>query len=41
MKCSSVTHEDFREMLPEMRFIVRTGEYTPFSNIIISCGVPF
>jgi D-ribose pyranase len=41
MKCSSVTHEDFKKMLPEMRFIVRTGEYTPFSNIILSCGVPF
>ncbi len=41
IKCSSVTHEEFKEMLPQVRFIIRTGEFTPFSNVIITCGVPF
>ncbi len=40
-RCSSITHEEFKGMLNQMRFIVRTGEHIPFSNIIISCGVPF
>ncbi len=40
-KCSSVTHEELKEMLHEMRFVIRTGEFTPFSNIIITCGASF
>jgi D-ribose pyranose/furanose isomerase RbsD len=23
------------------RFAVRTGEFTPYSNVIVICGVPF
>ncbi len=37
----SVPHERFKEMLPEMRFVVRTGEFSPFTNVILTCGVPF
>lgn len=37
----TVPHEQFKDQLPNMRFIVRTGEFTPYANVILTCGVPF
>ena len=37
----TVTHEEFKAMLPSVRLIVRTGEATPFANVILRCGVSF
>ena len=37
-----VEHEVFkREYVGRARFIVRTGEFTPYSNIALISGVPF
>jgi len=36
-----VTHERFKELLPEVRVVVRTGEVTPYANIILQSGVTF
>ena len=36
-----VSHEDLKKELPSVSFVVRTGETTPYSNVIVRCGVPF
>ena len=37
----TVSHEDLKKELPSVSFVVRTGETTPYSNVIVRCGVPF
>ncbi len=36
-----VSHEQFKAMLPQVRAVVRTGEQTPYANIILQSGVTF
>ncbi|WP_341773663.1 MULTISPECIES: D-ribose pyranase [Cobetia] len=36
-----LSHEAFKAALPEASVIVRTGECTPYANVILHCGVPF
>lgn len=36
-----VSHEELKRMSSAARLFVRTGETTPFSNVILCCGVPF
>lgn len=36
-----VPHEAFKARLAEARFVVRTGEFTPYANVFLRCGVPF
>ncbi|MEW6920814.1 D-ribose pyranase [Trueperella pyogenes] len=36
-----VPHKDFKKLVDEACFVVRTGETTPYSNVIVHCGVPF
>lgn len=36
-----VPHEEFKELTRQARFVVRTGEATPYANAILQCGVPF
>ncbi len=36
-----VPHEEFKERTYEARGIVRTGEFTPFANVILISGVVF
>ena len=36
-----IPHEDFKQQLPACRAVVRTGECTPYANIILSSGVKF
>ncbi len=36
-----VSHEDLKRMTQQARLVVRTGEATPFANVILQCGVPF
>lgn len=40
-KVSSRPHEEFKGLLPDVRLVIRTGEFTPYCNVILSCGVPF
>lgn len=30
-----ISHEDFKKKLAEVKFVIRTGEDTPYSNIIL------
>ena len=38
---STVPHEDLKAALPGCAFVVRSGENTPYANVILRCGVPF
>ena len=37
----TVPHEELKILLRACSFVVRTGEATPFANVILRCGVPF
>ena len=30
-----ISHEDFKKKLDDVKFVIRTGENTPYSNIIL------
>ncbi|MCS4532911.1 D-ribose pyranase [Neisseria montereyensis] len=36
-----VPHEQFKQLSREARAVVRTGDNTPYTNIILHSGVPF
>jgi D-ribose pyranase len=36
-----VPHEELKRMVSGAKLVVRTGEATPYSNVILRCGVPF
>ncbi|GAB2769351.1 D-ribose pyranase [Streptomyces daliensis] len=36
-----VPHEELKERVQDARLVVRTGEATPYANVILRCGVPF
>ncbi|SFI37880.1 RbsD / FucU transport protein family protein [Collimonas sp. OK307] len=38
---SQVSHAEFKTMTAGARAIVRTGEFTPYANIILIAGVVF
>ncbi|MDF2547841.1 MAG: rbsD [Anaerosolibacter sp.] len=41
VRITEVDHEEFKSMTKESSCIVRTGEYTPYANIILKSGVVF
>lgn len=41
IKITKVPHEDFKIMTKDSMAIVRTGEFTPYANIILKSGVVF
>ncbi len=36
-----VPHEQLKQELPAVKAVVRTGEATPFANVILECGAAF
>jgi len=36
-----VPHEQLKRMVAGAKLVIRTGEATPYSNVILRCGVPF
>jgi len=36
-----VPHERFKELTAEAKAVVRTGEFTPYANVILRAGVVF
>jgi len=36
-----MSHEEFKKNTAESKAVVRTGEYTPFANVILKSGVVF
>lgn len=41
IKPEFVSHEEFKRMTEECRAVIRTGECSPFANIILVAGVTF
>ena len=41
IKISEVSHEAFKNLTKESKAVVRTGECTPYANIILKSGVVF
>ena len=37
----SVPHEEFKERTAHSRAVIRTGEFTPYANVILVSGVAF
>ncbi len=40
-KVAYVSHEEFKSLLPTVKAVIRTGEATPYANIILESGVIF
>lgn len=40
-KVEYVTHEDLKGLTSQARAVVRTGEFTPYANVILVSGVVF
>ena len=38
---SFVSHEEFKQISQQARVVVRTGEFTPYANVILVSGVVF
>jgi|SRR5215217_4591990 len=36
-----VPHEELKRIVARAKLVVRTGEATPYSKVILRCGVPF
>jgi D-ribose pyranase len=36
-----IVHDDLKRRVRAARVVVRTGETTPYANVILRCGVPF
>lgn len=36
-----IPHEQFKALTAAAKILVRTGEATPYANIVLRCGVPF
>lgn len=36
-----VPHDTFKSLLDSAALVVRTGEATPYANVVLRCGVPF
>jgi D-ribose pyranase len=36
-----VPHEALKAMVRDARLVVRTGEASPYANVVLRCGVPF
>ncbi|RNB80371.1 D-ribose pyranase [Brevibacillus nitrificans] len=41
VEMESVSHEAFKELTKEAKAIIRTGECTPYANVILQAGVTF
>lgn len=37
----AVDHEELKRLVADARAVVRTGENTPYANVILECGVAF
>lgn len=36
-----VSHDELKTMVASAKIVVRSGEATPYANVILRCGVPF
>lgn len=41
IKINIISHEKFKEAVKKSKAVIRTGEFTPYANIILQSGVVF
>lgn len=41
LELTFIPHDGLKRLVDETRLVVRTGEATPYSNVILRCGVSF
>ncbi|QRG66407.1 D-ribose pyranase [Brevibacillus choshinensis] len=41
VELTSVSHEEFKELTKDAKAVIRTGECTPYANVILQAGVTF
>ena len=41
IKVIEISHEDFKEVTKESKAAIRTGEFTPYANVMLKSGVVF
>lgn len=41
LDCTYLPHEQLKAMSASVKFAVRTGEFTPYPNVILTAGVAF
>jgi D-ribose pyranase len=41
IETDAVTHEAFKRLVANCKVVIRTGECTPYANVILYSGVPF
>ncbi|EYE87406.1 D-ribose pyranase [Fervidicella metallireducens AeB] len=41
VKITLVTHEELKNLLKDCKAVIRTGEQTPYANVILKSGVVF
>lgn len=39
--CKMVSHVELKRMTRDVKFVIRTGEFTPYPNVILRAGVAF
>lgn len=41
LPCEMIPHTELKQRCTDLRFVIRTGEFTPYPNIILIAGVAF
>ena len=41
ISCEYIPHDDLKKMSSQVRFAIRTGEFSPYPNVILRAGVVF
>ncbi|WP_399549645.1 RbsD/FucU domain-containing protein [uncultured Clostridium sp.] len=36
-----ISHVEFKERAKNVKVVIKTGDYTPYSNIMLIAGVPY
>ena len=39
--CKAITHEELKKLSANAKYVIRSGEVTPYANIVLVCGVNF
>lgn len=41
VECRMISHAELKEESKKLKFVIRTGEFTPYPNIMLQAGVAF
>ena len=41
LPCEKIPHEELKRRSANLKFVIRTGEFTPYPNVVLIAGVTF